>query len=344
MIKTIFFILKKLLFISSYIVILLYTFVFPTPISWLVFYFFTLILIFLWVTTLIPWKDIQFELLADNNHLLKGFLKMKTRFYLPILMSNLEVSIGNERQSFSTSISSLFKRRLVIPFEQLSFIRGKYNTLLIRASGKDHLGAFTHRSKQLIPVDFTIYPKPLPFDNLYPLLHQLNAHLNLSLLSGHQSAQFRQLREHQSKDTLKDIDWKASFKKQNLMVKEYDKESDIAVTIIFLGYQTDQFEDLLSLAYSLYLELTHYQAVQLKLIGSYGQEVLMKQTKDAFLSIQPAADQKDIDSIWKKESTLPAKTILISSKNQTPLVKESHQTPFYFINEDTLTDFKIGGI
>ncbi|MGE7366285.1 DUF58 domain-containing protein [Desemzia incerta] len=344
MIKTTFFILKKMLFILSYVVILLYTFIFPTPVSWVVFYFFTLLFIFLWVTTLITWKDVQFEFSADKKHLSTGFLKLKTRFYFPILVSNLDVTIGNDKQSFSTRIPSLFKYRLVVPFEQLSFKRGKYDTLLLRTYGKDYLGVFTHRSKQRIPVDLSIYPKHLPFDTLYPLLQQLNTRLDLKLLSGHQSAQFRQLREHQAKDSLKDIDWKTSFKKQSLMVKEYDKESDTAVTIVFLGYQTEYFEELLRLAYNLYLEISHSQAVKLRLIGNFEDVISLKETKDCFLTIQPALDSTEMDSILENEGVLPAKTILISPKNHTSLVKENPSAAFYSITEDTLNDFQIGGV
>lgn len=344
MIKTVFFTLKKILFIFSYVVILLYTFIFPTPISWVVFYFFTFLLIFLWTTTLISWKDVQFELLTDKAHQPKNFLKLKTRFYLPILMTNLKVSVGNDRQSFTTDIPCLFKYDLVVPFEEMSFIRGKYDTLLLRTSGKDYLGVFAHQSKQMISVDFSVYPHHLSFDSLYPLLQQLNTRLDMTLLSGHHSAQFRQLREHQAKDSLKDIDWKASFKKQALMVKEYDKESDVAVTIIFLGYQTQYFEALLSLAYSLYVEVSYSQAVTLKLIGKFEETISVKESKDSFLTIQPALDSDEIDSIWEKEAVLPVKVILISSKDHTPLVKENHPTAFYSITEDTLNEFQIGGV
>lgn len=334
---------KSLFLMLLYLMLFLYTITFSTPVSWLILYFFTVLLLVSFLSTLIFWGKATFDLVESREHQLNGKLQLQTASLLPILLPNLKLSIIVLKGHFSTTVPTLFKNKFTVTYENLLLPRGHHKTLIVESYGNDLFHLFAHFNKKRISADFKVYPKQLSSDLLYPTLKHIDSKLTLKPFMGQSDVTFRQLREHQLQDSLKDIDWKSSFKKQELMVKEYDKEIDTTLNLYFLGAPSPQFEELLSLTYSLYLELSRLQKVQLFLIGQFDQTLLLRQDADAFLTIQPTTQMEHMKNLWVTHSVTRSKKIVAAPIEIVYALKEIETRSTYFISEETLAKLHIGG-
>lgn len=338
-----FLILKKIWWSILYGALFVYTLTFSTPVSWVVFYFFTVILLASLLSTFILWGKAQFEVSKNQQQELTSRLNLKTKGFLPILIPYLTIVVSVKGTSFSTEVPSLFKHQVAASFSAIHLPRGNHKKLLLRTFGKDVLGFFTHHAKKQIPIDLEIYPDVIPSTFLYGTVKKLEAKLELKRFSAPDAANFRQLREHQQQDALKDIDWKTSFKKQKLMVKDYDEETNTPLTLIFLGYQLPQFEELLSLTYSLYLELSRFQNVQLFIVGEYDGQLLLQQGSKNCLTIQPTTRLDSLLSVWDNQISQNGKKIIVAPEKVVSSIENPHANTSFFLSEDTLTNLHIGG-
>ncbi|MBM6615768.1 DUF58 domain-containing protein [Desemzia sp. RIT804] len=341
--RKLFLILKKIWWSILYGALFIYTLTFPTPVSWVVFYFFTVILLASLLSTFILWGKAQFEVSKNQQHELNSQLNLKTKGFLPILIPYLTIVISVKEKSFSTEVPSLFKHKVSASFSAIHLPRGNHKKLLLRTSGKDILGFFTHQAKKQIPVDLEIYPDVIYSTLLHGTVKKLDAKLELKRFSAQDAANFRQLREHQQQDALKDIDWKTSFKKQTLMVKDYDQETNTPLNLIFLGYQSPQFEELLSLTYSLYLELSRFQNIQLFIVGEYDEQLLLQQGGKNFLTVQPTTRLTPLLSVWDNQLPKNGKKIIVAPDRVVSSIEDSQVKTSFFLSEDTLTNLHIGG-
>lgn len=334
---------KGLFILLLYLMLFLYTITFSTPVSWLIFYFFTAVLLVSFFSTIVLWRKAAFDLVESREHNTYGVLQLQTVGFLPILLPQMTFSIKVLGENTSTTLPTLFRHQLTASFENVNLLRGHHKSVLVESSGKDLFHLFTHFKQKPLLTDIRVYPQRVPFDVLYPTLKQINATLALESLIGQHAVAFRQLREHQQQDALKDIDWKSSFKKRELMVKEYDKEMDTALNMYFLGLQSAQFEELLSFAYSLYLELSHLQKVQLFLIGEFDQAVLTRHDVEAVLTIQPATQIRAVTNLFEKYSTAHGKNIVVAPTEIVHAIKASATRSAYVISEEELAKLHIGG-
>ena len=341
--KTLFLILKKGLWILLYGALFFYTLTFSTPVSWAVFYFFTVLLVGSFLSTFILWGKAQFDVSKNQQHELNARLDLKTKGFLPILVPYLTVVVGINEKSFSTEVPSLLKRKVSALFSTIRLPRGKHTELYLRTSGKDVFGIFTHQAKKKIPVDLEIYPNVISPTLLYGTVKKLDAMLELKQFSAQDTANFRQLREHQQQDALKDIDWKSSFKKQTLMVKDYDKETTTPLKLIFLGYQSPQFEELLSLTYSLYLELSRFQTVQLFIVGEFDKQLLLQQGIKNILTVQPTSQLGSLLSTWENQLPKNGKKVIVTSIEVVSSIEDPNKKASFFLSEETLIRLHIGG-
>lgn len=341
--KKFFLILKHSLWILLYVALFFYTLTFSTPVSWTVFYFFTVVLLASFLSTFILWGKSQFEILKNSQPELSGRLNLKTKNVLPILVPYLTITIGVNEQLFSTIVPTLFQYKVSAFFSTIDFPRGQHKKLFLRTSGKDLLGLFTHLTTKQMPIALDVYPNVIASPLLYATVQKLDAKLELKKFSAQDAVNFRQLREHQQQDALKDIDWKTSFKKQTLMVKDYDKETNTPLNLIFLGYQSPRFEELLSLTYSLYLELGHFQSVQLYLIGEVDGRLLLQHDTNSFLTVQPTTQLNTLLSVWENQLPKNGKNIIVSPIEVVSSIEEKHVKTSFFLSEETLINLQIGG-
>lgn len=338
-----FFIMKILLLSLLYLAIFLYTITFSTPVSWLVLYFFTTVFLFSFLTTRIFWNTGTFELTETFQRQTNGHLCMKTKGHLPLLVPYLSFTIVVAEKTFSAIVPSLFKTTLTVTYPESRLPRGHHKSLFVRSYGKDLFGFFTHQATVQASTNLKIYPQLLPSKLLSPILDQIHRRLRLKTSLGQNDVSFRQLREHQIQDPLKDIDWKSSFRKQELMVKEYDKETDASLNLYFLGIESPQFEELLDLAYSLYVELAPFQKVQLYLMGEFDHQLMVKQNKEAFLTIHPTARLEPVEHLWEQHTITNSQKIVVAPIEIVSSIKNSGPHPVYFLNEETLATLHIGG-
>lgn len=334
---------KGLFLLLLYLLIFLYTITFSTPVSWLILYFFTAVLLVSFLSTIVFWRKAVFDLIENREHHSYGILQLQTVGFLPILLPQMTLSLKVLGEHTSVTLPTMFKHQLTVSFENLSLPRGHHTSLLFETSGNDLFHLFTHFKRKQLLTDVRVYPQRIPFDELYPMLKHINSTLSSKPFIGQSDAAFRQLREHQQQDALKDVDWKSSFKKQELMVKEYDREMDVTLSIYFLGLQSSQFEELLSVAYSLYLELARFQKVQLLLMGDFDQNVVVRHDGEAFLTIQPATNIESLTNLFEKHSTARSKKIVVAPIEIVHDIKKPDTRSAYFISEEILAKLHIGG-
>lgn len=335
--------MKSIFYCLFYLAVLLYTLTFSTPVSWLILYFFTALLLLTWLSTWVFWKHIEFQVSRTQQKQLNGHLLLKTKGYIPVLMPELQLSVTVLGETFSTVLPSLFKTTLTADYKEIHLPRGHHKSLLVRSYGKDLFGFFMHQRNKTVATDLTIFPKIFPSALLYPILKQIDSNLKLQSFLGQSDATFRQLREHQMQDPLKDIDWKSSFKRQELMVKEYDKETDTSLMLYFLGISSPQFEELLSLTYNLYKELARFQKVHLYLIGEFDETLQTKQVANGFLTIQPTTQIEQVKEIWEQQTTVRSQKIVAAPIEIVSALREIEARSTYFLSEETLTKLHIGG-
>lgn len=128
------------------------------------------------------------------------------------------------------------------------------------------------------------------------------------------------------------------------MVKEYESEEETPITLYFLGFDSPDFEALLSLTYSLLNELKDNQTVNLFLLGRFGGSLDVSHEESGFLTIKPEVNEKDLLDLWRSFGPSSSKKIVITSK-QTPVSSNLHQpNADLFINEDVIDDLKGGGV
>lgn len=333
--KKFFLILKNSLWFLLYVALFFYTLTFSTPVSWAIFYFFTVVLLVSFLSTFILWGKSQFEVSKNFQHELSGRLDLKVIGFLPILIPYLKIVIGVNEKLFSTTVPSLFKYKVSTFFPTIDLPRGQHKELFLHTSGKDVLGFFTHHSKKQIPISLEVYPNVIASTILYETVQKLDATLALKKFSAQDAVNFRQLREHQQQDALKDIDWKTSFKKQTLMVKDYDRETTIPLNLVFLGYQSPQFEELLSLTYSLYLELERIQPVHLYLIGEVDGHLRLQQDTTGFLTVQPTTQLNPLLAVLENQLLKNGKNIIVSPIKVISSIEETHAASSFFLSEET---------
>lgn len=336
-------VLKNVLWSLLYGTLFFYTLTFSTPVSWMVFYFFTVVLLGAFLSTFIFWIKSQYQVSLNQNHELNSSLNVKIKSFLPILIPYLTIVINVNETTVTTVLPSLFRLRLTPSFSTAYLPRGKHKKISLHTYGKDLLGFFTHHAKKQVPVDLEIYPHVLSSTLLSGVVRKLETEIALKPFSPQDAMTFRQLREHQQQDALKDIDWKTSFKKQTLMVKDYDKEINGSLNLVFFGYLSPQFEELLSLTYSLYLELSHYQSVQLFIVGEFDEQLLLQQNAESFLTVQPTTQSESLLSVWNDHMPKKGKKIIIAPNEMASSIKEIHEKTSFFLSETTAMNLSEGG-
>lgn len=110
--------------------------------------------------------------------------------------------------------------------------------------------------------EIIIYPQPQPLDDFYHLLPITQGQME-SLLKGSGSDLYA-IRQYLSSDHLRHVDWKATARTAQLMVREYTRDDDWRITIAFDHYAvagttefSEKFESAVTLAASL---MTHFMA------------------------------------------------------------------------------------
>lgn len=305
-------------FLLIYALVVLYTLTFPSTVTWFAFYAFTFVLVaaFLSARFHAVFKQIKTEVHSDGT--LSLLFNVVRRFRLLFLVPVIQATLLSEGEPYSQQISAYFKRKLSVHFSDLKLPRGHHDKLKVELKGSGLLGIFNHRSMHSLPVDLDVYPKRLSKSAIHGLMHNRQLGLiNRRFVAQHEY-QVKEIRKYQSRDSLSHIDWKSSLKRDNWMIKEYETEEQKPLSLYFAGIDSPNFESLLSLAYSLYQELSATHPVTLNLCGSFNGEIKVKQTHQDFLSIQPCSE-KHLLAEQINSRLLTSETILIIYPKTDPI-------------------------
>lgn len=123
----------------------------------------------------------------------------------------------------------------------------KEEVIIIESS--DFLNLFKKRRLVKLNLDWIVLPE------IHPLTASLNLYLKRMIEkqnSGEHSFNIKRYRSYLPGDSFKQIDWKLSSKKQELIYREYQHYDFAKQILIFYGCASEYFEETLSLFYSLH--------------------------------------------------------------------------------------------
>ena len=119
------------------------------------------------------------------------------------------------------------KQRIEHRFEK----RGCFPISAFRVSTKFPTGFFKKWRRIQASGEIVVYPKPKPLDDFYHALPMIAGQVS-SLARGTGDDLFR-IRHYNPSDQMKHIDWKATAKSKQLMVRDHIREDERRLTIVF---------------------------------------------------------------------------------------------------------------
>ena len=200
---------RFLLFLGGFVGLFLYTMAFPTSLSWFVLLFYSLVAVLVWLSTRVIWR-----------HITVTSSRVRLLALWPLFIPSLTVRVENKVTVMPAFLRWRFDLETQLP-------RGHYDTVRIETLGPDFFGFFHHHSRRKITVDLDIYPEIVP-------LYKLSYHPEIRRYLKVNAPEIRQIRDYMFQDPMKNVDWKASFRREKLMVKEYEKRLN-PVCISFLS-------------------------------------------------------------------------------------------------------------
>ncbi|SFC05024.1 Protein of unknown function DUF58 [Alkalibacterium subtropicum] len=304
---------RLLSILSLYSLIVLYTLVFPTTASWFIFYAFTLWLVVSFLSTRQSYHLTRTtkKKRDDNTYTFTFIIENKRR--QPFLLSSIDITLvfNDIRRPSSTAV--FFSRKIKSQFQSLSLPRGHHETLTLDIVGTGLFGVWRKHSTLVVPINIDVYPDLLKKSERQRLMHHLTPYLTETAHSLHHDYYMTDIRSFQNRDTLAGIDWKTSLKRGQWMVKEYEKEEETPVDLCFLGFDTESFETLLSVGYSLLKEMKESQDVNLFLVGEFSNTLTAVQDEAGFLTIEPTQHTQQLIQLSQRTLNTPSKKIIIKS-------------------------------
>ncbi|MFA5231231.1 MAG: DUF58 domain-containing protein [Candidatus Omnitrophota bacterium] len=209
-----------------------------------------LIISFSWLVLVYSCKKLYLErritLKIEEDDTLEISLSIKNKSFLPvfdvILEDHLGCAQGQERQKFIKPDLLMPKSAIKLTYYCLCPIRGKYKIGPLSAYFFDPLGLFYF--KRIYPVysEVYVYPRTFKIHN-FPSLNRGTSPwmgVETSRVSGDDD-EFFGVREYKRGDPLKKIHWMASARKNQLIVKEFQRQSFFRATIMFNLEKEDNF-------------------------------------------------------------------------------------------------------
>lgn len=325
-----------------YALIILYTLVFPTTASWFIFYAFTLWLLLSFLSTRQTYHLTRTDKLKkeDNTFGFIFFIENKRR--QPFLLSSIEIILVFNDIQRSSSTAVFFARKIESQFHSITLPRGHHDTLTLTIVGTGWFGVWKKRSQLIVPINIDIYPAVLRKIERERLMYHLASFLTETSRSLHHDYYMTDIRDFQNRDALSGIDWKTSLKRGQWMVKEYEAEEETPVDLYVLGLDTESFETLLSIAYSLLMELKKTKDVRLFLLGDFDGQATVVMDESGFLTIQPSQNKTTLLHLWEKTRYTSSKKIIIKSSQGTVPVSTHPAKSAMIIDEETIPMIKGG--
>lgn len=170
----------------------------------------------------------------------------KRRVFFPILI------IKNETLNLNYRLVLFFKRKQQISINWLATERLFVENLEFELISTDLFGLF--KKSKLVEVPTKIYVLPAHQSNGNSILDLLNSEMKQAMF-GEATFDLEKIRLYQFGDPVKQIDWKLSSKKQELIFKEYEMYESADILFLFYGVRSFYYERMLNLFFSLYQEI-----------------------------------------------------------------------------------------
>lgn len=119
------------------------------------------------------------------------------------------------------------RKRIERPFDQ----RGRYPITGFRISTKFPAGFFKKWRRIDATGEIIVYPKPKPLDDFYHALPMLAGQIQSHARGS--GDDLYAIRRYQASDHMRYIDWKATAKSMQMMVREHTREDEWRLTIVF---------------------------------------------------------------------------------------------------------------
>ncbi|MFO8068893.1 MAG: DUF58 domain-containing protein [Alkalibacterium sp.] len=337
-------ILRLVWFFLFYLTVVIYTLIFPTTASWFLFYALTLWIISSFLSTRQSYHLTHTERIRRDDNSFSFAFTLQNKRRHPFFLSAVKITllINDHHQTFYTS--TLFSRQIDSEFQAVVLPRGHHDTLRLEITGIGLFGVWKKHSELTVPINVDVFPHVLKKSERDQLMHTMTPHLTQTSHSFNHDYYMNEIRSYQNRDSLAGIDWKASLKRGQWMVKEYQAEEEAPVDLYFLGFDTESFEDLLSVGYSLLQDLKATRKVNLFLLGRFDHEVTVKQTEDSFLTIEPVENPQELIELSRSVFHKPSSKIIIKSREITASLPLNSPMNHHFIDEGTLLQVKGGHI
>ncbi|KAF1298859.1 hypothetical protein BAU15_14350 [Enterococcus sp. JM4C] len=233
-----------------YLVFLFYAIIFNNDTGWTVLFFVTLgglaeILSFI---SPLSWLSLKSEerRLAHLGEQLTVTLTSQRRLPVPLFFSWLTFHVPNEKRQ--QTLATYLGQRTTIDLSLTPMSRGWLKKQPIEQIGGDLFGWFEKKRLRDLSVDWLILPAHHPAGEA--ILAELST-LIYQDYSGESTYLIKNYRAYQQGDSLKQIDWKTSSRKQELILREYERTDSVKWTFVFYGIASPYFEETLSLFYTI---------------------------------------------------------------------------------------------
>ncbi|MEE9727349.1 DUF58 domain-containing protein [Listeria seeligeri] len=256
---------KRLLLASRWIIMLIiytglwaYTLFQGDTASWFLTYFFTLILVLLFLSSIYPLKAWNVNRQFAKNTYHDGDLvdmhvtfTRKSRYPVGYLLfqQKLPLSFGklNARQQLDYP---LFKKKFTVTLDSFVGLRGIHSFPAIDLETSDAFGLLERSYQTSAEKSLTIYPSYFP-DILEKIREATPENeRNAAYWTLKKNTNLHSLREFSSGDRISLIDWKSSAKTDQLMTREFENSATSRLSVIFYGVSHPHFELSLRAAYS----------------------------------------------------------------------------------------------
>ncbi|WP_207577698.1 DUF58 domain-containing protein [Listeria seeligeri] len=256
---------KRLLLASRWIIMLIiytglwaYTLFQGDTASWFLTYFFSFILIVLFLSSIYPLKAWNVNRHFAKNTYHDGDLvdmhvtfTRKSRYPVGYLLfqQKLPLSFGklNARQQLAYP---LFKKKFTVTLDSFVGLRGIHSFPAIDLETSDAFGLLERSYQTSAEKSLTIYPSYFP-DILEKIREATPENeRNAAYWTLKKNTNLHSLREFSSGDRISLIDWKSSAKTDQLMTREFENSATSRLSVIFYGVSHPHFELSLRAAYS----------------------------------------------------------------------------------------------
>ncbi|MBO0440750.1 DUF58 domain-containing protein [Candidatus Enterococcus ikei] len=294
-----------------YIAVFLYAIIFNNSTGWLLLFFLTFLLLCDLFTLFLSLKKIQVQSTESKFYAVNQPNQIKvvlfryrpTLLRLPILTLWIKDTTQAKKQ-FLTLYSGR-KKELTLDWQPTQ--RGVFQQLPLVFICSDLFGLFSKRSILNLAGPFVVMPI-LQLDLAERLYQQLLvAQPTFSKDFGCPSFSIRNFRDYQIGDSFHSIDWKQSGKRNELIVKEYEQETETGTHFLFYGLSHENFEQLLSVYYSFIQVVENKLSFQQTIMADFPNST----PKDHVLAaIDPLLEEMSLPTVSNKKLVVfsPTKT------------------------------------